>query len=367
MLVCPRCEKMYPSNDLERCPDDESVLYVLGSEGPTQRPWGENDIIANKYKLLQVLPKRVGTGQSFKAEQLKLKRGVELRLLSNEGMMKPGEQARFQREVSVWSKVRSPYIVRLYDFGFTERDEPYITLELTEQGTLRDLINRQGYLSYDEGLRLSSHILQALNTAHQAQVLHRNVSPNSIVLHTLSDGQSHYRLTGFAVAKLMGDIEDDPTAITMTGQVICDPAYMAPESIMMGILEPKTDLYALGVTLYEAFSGKRPFPGENLSELLGAHVHGIYTPIESHRPDVPYVLKAFLNRLLHHDPYQRFESAAEALDALNIISEDFEEIIKGQASATGEFKPLILKHNRLSKLKNWFRTLFKRVIGTRRH
>ena len=76
------------------------------------------------------------------------------------------------REVSVWSKVRSPYIVRLYDFGFTEREEPYITLELTEQGTLRDLI-RRGYLSYEEGLRLSSHILQALDTAHSAQVLHQ--------------------------------------------------------------------------------------------------------------------------------------------------------------------------------------------------
>ena len=360
MLVCPRCEKMYPSNDLERCPDDGSLLYVLGSEGPTQRPWSIGDMIANKYELLEVLPKRVGTGQSFKAEQLKLKRRVELRLLSNDGMMKPGEQARFQREVSVWSKVRSPYIVRLYDFGFTERDEPYITLELTEQGTLRHLIERQGYLSFEEGLRLSSHILQALDTAHQSQVLHRNVSPSSIVLHTLSDGQSYYRLTGFAVAKLMGDVEDDPTAITMTGQVICDPAYMAPESIMMGILEPKTDLYALGVTLYEAFSGQRPFPGENLSELLGAHVHGTYTPIESHRPDIPKVLKKFLNRLLHHDPKQRFDSAKEALDVLKYIREDFDQIIQGRATVTGEYKPLHLNRTRFSALKFWFKKLFKR-------
>ena len=360
MLVCPRCEKMYPSNDLERCPNDGSLLYVLGSEGPTQRPWDVNDTIANKYRILQKLPKRVGTGQSFKAEQIKLQRSVELRLLSNEGMMKPGEQARFQREVSVWSKVRSPYIVRLYDFGFTERDEPYITLELTEQGTLRDLINRQGFLAYEEGLRLSSHILQALATAHQAQVLHRNVSPESVVLHTLSDGQSYYRLTGFAVAKLMGDQEDDPTAITMTGQVICDPAYMAPESIMMGILEPKTDLYALGVTLYEAFSGQRPFPGESLSELLGAHVHGTYTPIESHRPDIPRVLKSFIGRLLHHDPQQRFESAEVALDVLNAIIEDFEQLTANQAVITGEYKPLQLQQEGIiARLSTWLKGLFK--------
>lgn len=359
MLVCPRCEKMYPASDLERCPQDGSLLYVLGSEGPTQKSWDVGDTIAEKYLLIDELEKRVGTGRSFKAEQLRLKRTVELRLLSNDGMMKPGEQARFQREVSVWSKVRSPYIVRLYDFGFTERDEPYITLELTEQGTLRGLLQRRGFLSYEEGLRLSSHILQALDTAHNAQVLHRNVNPDAIVLHTLTDGQSYYRLTGFAVAKLMGDVEDDPTAITMTGQVICDPAYMAPESIMMGILEPKTDLYALGVTLYEAFSGQRPFPGDSLSELLGAHVHGTYTPIESHRPDIPRVLKAFLSRLLHHDPQNRFSSAGEALEILNAIIEDFEQLTIN-TTVTGEFKPLSLKKSALSRFFSWFSRLFSK-------
>lgn len=358
MLVCPRCEKMYPSNDLERCPNDGSLLYVLGSEGPTQRAWGAGDVINEKYRLLQPIEKRVGTGNSFKAEQIQLKRNVELRLLSNEGMMKPGDQARFQREVSVWSKVRSPYIVRLYDFGFTERDEPFITLELTEQGTLRDLINSRGYVSFEEGLRLSSHILQALDQAHKAQVLHRNVSPDAVVLHTLTDGQSYYRLTGFAVAKLMGDVEDDPTAITMTGQVICDPAYMAPESIMMGILEPKTDLYALGVSLYEAFAGQRPFPGESLSELLGAHVHGTYTPIESHRPDTPKALRNFLGRLLHHDPTQRFGSASEALDILNAIIEDFDQL-SANATVTGEFSPIVLKKSLLSSLRVWWRALIR--------
>ena len=204
--------------------------------------------------------------------------------------------------------------------------------------------------------------MQALSTAHQAQVLHRNVSPGSVVLHTLSDGQSYYRLTGFVVAKLMGDQEDDPTAITMTGQVICDPAYMAPESIMMGILEPKTDLYALGVTLYEAFSGQRPFPGESLSELLGAHVHGTYTPIESHRPNIPKVLKSFIGRLLHHDPQQRFDSAEEALRVLDLIIEDFEQLTENQSMITGEYKPLQLQQSIFTRLVNWF----KRLFGTKR-
>ena len=354
MLVCPRCETMYPQSDLERCPKDGSLLYVLGSEGPTQRPWTVGDEVAGKYRLVESLMKRTGTGLSFKAEQLRLQRTVELRLLSVDGMMMPGDHARFQREVSAWAKVRSPYIVRLYDFGFTERDEPYITLEFTDQGTLRGLIDRRGYLSYEEGLRLSEHILQALNVAHQSLILHRNVSPESIVLHTLADGSSHYRLTGFALAKHMGDEADDPTAITMTGQVICDPAYMAPESIMMGILEPRTDLYALGVTLYEAFSGQRPFPGQSLSELLAAHVHGTYTPIESHRPDIPLALKHFLQRLLHHDPAARFATAEQALDELRPLRDNL-EALEAEAAAAA-LRPLNLRRESFwSKLRGWFR------------
>jgi eukaryotic-like serine/threonine-protein kinase len=326
MLICQRCHEMYPPGSYERCPRDGTPLYLLGHEGPTQKQWGVGDTIAHKYMLLAEMNKKRGAGKSFKAEQVRLKRVVELRLLPSDGMMLPGDQARFEREVSTWARMRSPYVVRLFDHGFTERDEPYIVLEYTELGSLDDLLNRNARLGYSEGVRLSEHLLQALDAAHQAQVLHRDVNPSAVVLHTLADGSSQYRLTGFAVAKHLGAEQDDPTAITMTGQVICDPAYMAPESIMLGVLEPRTDLYALGVTLYEAFTGRRPFPGATLSELLEAHVKGKHTPIEELRPDIPLPLKAFLERLIHRDPQQRFSSAMEALTDLRLMRVDFKAL-----------------------------------------
>ena len=188
MLVCPRCERMYPPGSPERCLDDGSLLYALGHDGPTRKAWGVGDLFADKYMLLEELPRKVGAGKSFRAEQVKLKRVVELRLLPSDGMMLPGDQARFQREVSTWAKLRSPYIARLYDHGFSDRDEPYITLEYTEYGTLSDLLKRNGRLSFYEGLRLSDHLLQALDVAHQSSVLHRDVTPNAVVLNTLADG-----------------------------------------------------------------------------------------------------------------------------------------------------------------------------------
>ena len=367
MLVCPRCERMYPPGSYERCPDDGSLLYALGQEGPTRKAWGAGDVISDKYLLIEELPRLVGAGKSFKAEQVRLKRVVELRLLPSDGMMLPGDQARFEREVSTWAKLRSPYIARLFDYGFTERDEPYITLEYTEYGTLGDLINHSGRLSFAEGIRLSDHLLQALDVAHQASVLHRDVTPNAVVLNTLADGASLYRLTGFAVAKHIGEEQDDPTAITMTGQVICDPAYMSPECIMQGILEPRTDIYALGVTLYEAFTGQRPFPGTSLSELLAAHVHGDYTPIELLRPDIPSSLKAFLERLIHRDPQQRFGSAMEALTELRLMGLDARALDEAEVSGArpnSSVAPMPLiqqKSSLLTRIVMAFKVLFNKA------
>jgi eukaryotic-like serine/threonine-protein kinase len=359
MLICPRCEKMYPPGQYERCPNDDSLLYVLGHEGPTRKPWGPEDVIAEKYKLVEEVHRKTGTGLTFKAEQIRLKRIVELRLLPSDELTKPGDQARFQREVSTWARLRSPYIVRLYDHGFTERDEPYISLEYTAQGSLSDALRTDGFLSYHEGLKLSEHLLQALDIAHQSQVLHRDVNPHAVVLHTLADGSSHYRLTGFAVAKHLGDVDNDPTAITMTGQVICDPAYMAPESIMLGILEPRTDLYALGVTLYEAFSGYRPFAGDGLSDLLAAHVHGTPTPIETYRPNIPTPLSQFLSRLIAREPEKRFANALEALNALRQLNVDWRAIERqANREADKEVKPLTLKLGLLQKLIKGLKSLF---------
>jgi serine/threonine-protein kinase len=352
---------MYPPGAHERCPNDDSLLYVLGHDGPVQKPWGIGDEIAKKYVLIDQLKRKVGAGESFIAEQRRLKRTVELRLLPSDGIMKPGDQARFQREVSTWARLRSPFIVRLYDYGFTNRDEPYIILEFTNEGTLGDLIRQRGHLAYQEAFRLSKHLLQALDIAHQAQVMHRNLNPDAVVLHTLADGTSHYRLTGFAVAKHIGDEDNDPTAITMTGHVVCDPAYMAPESILKGILEPRTDLYALGVTLYEAFAGQRPFPGETLSELLAAHVQGTITPLEYYRPDIPIALKNFITKLLHKEPEHRYVSALEALEELEHLQIDFDLLEKNPVPPQERtYKPLQIRQGFRDRLFFWCKSIFRK-------
>lgn len=316
MLICPVCESIYPPNSYERCPQDGAPLYVFG-EGEVRKRFEPGDlVVGGKYEIVEEIARRGGAGRTFRARQVNLDREVELRMLPDDSLTKPGDHARFQREVSTWGKLRSDYLVRLFDSGFTDDNAPYMALEYVPGGTLGQRLRIAGPLS--EGLMrvVAEQALMALDAAHTAGVLHRDISPDALVLGKRSDGQVYCRLTGFGLAKVMGDLDDDPTAITMTGQVIGNPAYMAPEQIMMGTLEPRTDLYSLGVTLYELASGERPFPGTSLAELLALHVRETPIPISSRRPSLDIALRTVIDRLIARDPAERFQSAREALETL---------------------------------------------------
>lgn len=316
MLICPVCEAIYPANSYERCPQDGAPLYVFG-EGEVRRRFEPGETIVNgKYEIIEEIARRGGAGRTFRARQINLDREVELRLLPDDSLIKPGDHARFQREVETWGKLRSDHLVRLFDSGFTEDGAPYMALEYVPGGTLGQRLRIAGPLS--EGLLkiVAEQALMALDAAHTAGVLHRDISPDALVLGKRADGTVYCRLTGFGLAKVMGDMDDDPTAITMTGQVIGNPAYMAPEQIMLGTLEPRTDLYSLGVTLYELACGQRPFPGTSLAELLALHVRDTPVPLRDQRPELDTGLRTVIDRLVAKAPEDRFESARAALSTL---------------------------------------------------
>ena len=290
-------------------------MYGLtGDDGRT--PLQAGDTVAGKYTLLEEIPRRGGAGRTFKAEQTALKRVVELRVLPENSITKPADHARFRREVATWGRLRSDHLVRLYDSGFTEDNAPYMALEFVDDGSVGAHLRAEGPLPLDMCRVIAEQVLDALGTAHEAQVLHRDVTPDALLLGTRVDGSLHCRLTGFGLAKHMGDEDDDPTAITMTGQIIGKPAYMAPETIMLGTLDPRTDLYSAGVTLYEIAAGRRPFPGTSLSELLKAHIEGIPDALIDHRPDIDPIYAALVDGLLAKDPLVRFQTADQALGAL---------------------------------------------------
>jgi len=324
VLICPLCERVYPGGSLDRCPEDGSPLYVVGDDVAARKALTPGDQVAGKYELLEEITHRTGAGRTFRARQIQLEREVELRLLPENTIVKPADHARFRREVETWGKLRNDHLVRLYDSGFAEGNAPYMALEYVGGGSAGDQLRQSGRLSIDLVRTCARHVLRALDAAHRANVLHRDITPDAIIISSRIGGGVACRLTGFGLAKHLGDDDDDPTAITMTGQVVGSPAYMAPETIMRGILDPKTDLYALGVTLYELLAGARPFPGQSLAELLAEHVRGVPIPIVQHRTDVPPGFRIFLEQMMAREPERRFQSAEQALESLEFASEQGE-------------------------------------------
>lgn len=317
MLICPKCQSVFPPGTHSRCPNDDALLYALGDDdGGPREALGPGSTIAQKYELLEVIPHRTGTGRTFKARQLRLKRDVELRILPADSLVRPSDHARFQREVATWGRLRSDHVVRLFDSGFTEQRSPYMVLELVGQ-SLGDRLRAEGAQPFIRAYTVAEHALHALITAHEAGVLHRDINPDTLVATEGGGGLLHVRLTGFGLAKHLAGEDEDPTAITMTGQVVGNPSYMAPETVLQGLLEPRTDLYALGVTLYELVTGRKPHEKGTLAEMLDFHVRGIPTPVLELRPDCPQDLAWFIALMMHREPDGRFASAEAALEALH--------------------------------------------------
>lgn len=320
MLVCAQCAKVYMEGGLDRCPEDDSPLYEVGEAAPGAVALAPGVTVADKFVLEHELPRRGGAGRTWIAHQTALRRDVELRILPKDCVRGPADEARFRREVATWGRLRSDHLARLFDSGFAPDGSPYMALEIIEGGLASDRLRNAGALPWADWQVVVEHALEGLQAAHEAGVLHRDISPDALVIGVRPDGSPHVRLTGFGLAKLLAGGDEDPTAITATGLFIGNPAYMAPEWMMKGVVGPQTDLFALGITLYELACGVRPVRVTNNSEALAAYVTGKPTPLKTHRPDTPAPFGRWIEKLFNFDPEKRFASAREALDAFAVAT-----------------------------------------------
>jgi serine/threonine-protein kinase len=229
-------------------------------------------------------------------------------------------KARFVREAYVQSQLDHPNIVRVYEF-FTFAENYYLVMEFVDGMSLRDLIKRQGAISPTNAIPLFKQALAALDYAHNfnyvdesgarhAGIIHRDIKPANLLL----DGMARLKITDFGIVKLAGE-----RGMTRTGFNPGTAEYMSPEQIRGLEVDARSDLYSLGVTFYEALTGRLPFPHSDTGseyEVLKGHIELAPPPINTIRPDLPLALSALVMRSLEKDPKARFQSAAEFLQAL---------------------------------------------------
>lgn len=263
-----------------------------------------------------------GMGEVYRAVHIHLNRPAALKVLHANQAVDPTFQARFLREARAAAALSHPNIVEVFDFG--EQDgSSYLVMELVPDGSLRSLLRqratRQGW-SLGLGVDLVRQAAEGLGYAHAHGMIHRDIKPDNLLLQRLeADGRGAsadrflLKISDFGLARLM----EDTGELTQTGVVMGTPAYMSPEQCQGGALDGRSDLYSLGVVLYEVATGAPPFRVKSLSEAVFKHISAPPTPPREVFPDLPIALEEVIMRCLAKRPEDRFGSGGELADALD--------------------------------------------------
>jgi serine/threonine protein kinase len=275
----------------------------------------------NKRYRLDALLGDGGMGTVYRASDLNLERQVAIKLMHSHFARQEEFRARLVQEARTSAQLDHPSIVRVYDFGDSELGL-FIAMEYVDGGSLRDHLRRlqrlQKYLPLIQCLQIGIQIAEALDYAHRRKIIHRDVKPGNIILKRLSRpdeaGAQPFRalLTDFGLVKLQ-----EGTSLTQSGATVGTPTYMSPEQCEGRELDGRSDLYSLGVVLYELIANKLPFTFQTLTEAISAHQSGVLPPpVSAMRPEVPPIIDSLLERSMAKSPGERFESGAEMADAL---------------------------------------------------
>ena len=266
-----------------------------------------------RYALLKKLGEG-GKGIVYKARDTVLNRVVAVKILKS---AVPSEEAysRFMREAQAVAKLNHPNIVSIHDIG-KEDGKQFFVLEFVDGESLSDLMQTypEGKCDIQTVLRIGMDVCSALQYAHSEKVLHRDIKPENVMI--TRDGTA--KLMDFGLAKMIGQPQ-----VTQEGVIVGTVAYVAPEAALGKAVDARSDLYSLGAVLYEALSGKPPFPGDDPIKVIFGHIHDHPVSLAKLNPKAPQALTNCIMKLLEKDPEKRYQSAEDLLKVLRNVSEEF--------------------------------------------
>lgn len=266
-----------------------------------------NKVLAGRYELFE----RIGEGGMsvvYKAKDKLLNRFVAIKILKPEFINDHKFIDSFRRESQAAASLSHPNIVNIYDVG-REGNIHYIVMELIEGKTLSDYIKEQGPMSYPKVIALSKQIAAALSFAHKNHIIHRDVKPHNVMI--TPNGTA--KITDFGIAKAV----NAATIVDNTDGIIGSVHYFSPEQARGGYVDEKSDIYSLGIVMYEMLTGKVPFDGDNPVNIALMHINGEMVPPSKIVDGVPPALEHIILKCTDKYPVNRFASADELIEALN--------------------------------------------------
>lgn len=262
-------------------------------------------LLDGRYQIERLLGDG-GMARVYLGRDLRLNRPVAIKIPHSHLMTDPDFLARFRHEAHAAAMVSHPNLVDVYDVG-QDGDQHYIVMEYVAGSTLKQLINREAPFAIPRAVRIGEQIARGLHAAHRAGLIHRDIKPQNIIV--TDDGQ--VRITDFGVAK-----SHLSTAMTETGITLGTVDYIAPEQAQGRPATPQSDIYALGVVLYEMLTGRLPFTGDTPVAVAMKHISEPPPPPRRYNPQIPAALEAIILRALAKDPALRQRSALELAEEL---------------------------------------------------
>lgn len=260
-------------------------------------------IVAERYRIVALLG-RGGMGEVYRAEDLKLSQVVAIKFLPEALSRDPAALARFHSEVRIARQVSHPNVCRVFDIGDAD-GIPFLTMEYVDGEDLSSLVRRIGRLPQDKASEVSRQICAGLAAAHERGVVHRDLKPSNVML----DGAGKARITDFGLAGIAANIQGAEVRVGT-------PAYMAPEQLAGKEVTPKSDIYSLGLVMYEVLTGRRAYDAATLPELMKARAEGTITNPSTLVKDLDPLIERVILRCLDKDPARRPSSALQVAAAL---------------------------------------------------
>lgn len=327
-FVCPRCRYRVAeqTEPFVVCPRDRLALVAASvlADADGDPLLGMN--VAGRHVVLGKIG-RGATGTVYRAFDTRDQRPVALKILRGDSIRDPRVRERIECEARVLSLLRSPNTVRLLDVGefvleiCDELAAPlpsyYLAMEMLEGEPLSKRLARVGRLSVDESIRWATHALGSLAEAHDKGIVHRDLTPSNIFLTSVDDDEIG-KVVDFGLAMFAHEVLPEDEAHAPIGT----PRYMSPEQARGGVLDGRSDLYAVGLLLYQMLTGKAPFPDGNAARVMARHMHDVPPSICEIAPNagIPSWISSVVERALSKAPCDRPQSAHEFLVALGTTS-----------------------------------------------
>lgn len=311
MKQCPECKQDF-DDSRTLCETDGAKLLPVASDRSNTTDLMIGLTIDGKYRLERRIG-RGGMGAVYIANHTKFNKQLAIKVLSPEMMEDSRAVERFQREANASARFKHPNAVTVSDFGQTPEGIAYLVMEFIDGVSLRRLMDREKRLAPARVVDIGKQICAAIAAAHRVGIIHRDLKPDNVMIEII-DGREVARVLDFGIAKIR---DAQQGQITRTDSVLGTPHYMSPEQCSGGTLDQRSDIYALGVLLYEMLCGETPFQAATAPAIIVQHVTKDPIPVDKKWPEVPATLSHIVMRALEKQPSRRQQSATKLSEELS--------------------------------------------------